>query len=454
MNAHQYAAENAEQFRQQLYDWLRIPSVSTDPERKDDMHRAAKWLVGDMRRIGFERAEILPTGGHPVVYGEWMGAGKDAPTILVYGHYDVQPAEKGDGWDSEPFEPVERDGKIYARGASDDKGQMFAQLKAFESLLARGKPEVNIKFLVEGEEEIGSQNLGQFVKSHADLLRADICVISDGSILAIDQPSIVYSLRGLVYTQLDVYGPAHDLHSGTFGGTVHNPLQALCEIIAQLHNPDGSISVPGFYDDVLTLSDDERAALKRVDWDEDEWRTECGAAIPWGEPQFTLRERMSARPTLEINGILGGFTGEGQKTVLPAKAMAKISCRLVANQDPRKIVQQLRDYIRRITPPTVRSEFHILAESHPAYVDPSAPAIQAAIRAYEKGWGKTPLFVREGGTLPIVPDLQKELNNLPVVLMGFGLTSDGPHGPNEHFSIEMFHKGIDTAIHFFEEIGA
>jgi acetylornithine deacetylase/succinyl-diaminopimelate desuccinylase-like protein len=248
--AHSYAAERAADFRQQLYQLIRIPSVSTDPERVQDMKRATEWLVQDMQRIGFHRAEVLQTAGHPVVYGEWMGAGDGAPTVLVYGHYDVQPAEMADGWTSEPFEPVERDGLIYARGASDDKGQVFAQLKAAEALLkGEGGAPVNIKFLIEGEEEIGSMNLSEFVKANASLLKADVCVISDGSILNIDQPSIVYSLRGLVYTQLEVYGPSHDLHSGTFGGTVHNPLQAICEIIAQLHNPDGSINVPGFYDD-------------------------------------------------------------------------------------------------------------------------------------------------------------------------------------------------------------
>jgi acetylornithine deacetylase/succinyl-diaminopimelate desuccinylase-like protein len=451
--AHSYAAERAADFRQQLYQLIRIPSVSTDPERVQDMKRATEWLVQDMQRIGFHRAEVLQTAGHPVVYGEWMGAGDGAPTVLVYGHYDVQPAEMADGWTSEPFEPVERDGLIYARGASDDKGQVFAQLKAAEALLkGEGGAPVNIKFLIEGEEEIGSMNLSEFVKANASLLKADVCVISDGSILNIDQPSIVYSLRGLVYTQLEVYGPSHDLHSGTFGGTVHNPLQAICEIIAQLHNPDGSINVPGFYDDVLTLADDERAELKKTDWPEDEWRRDSGAPLPWGEAQFTLRERMSARPTLEVNGILGGFTGEGQKTVLPAKAMAKISCRLVANQDANQIYQLLKEQIARLTPPTVHSELKLLAANGPGYVDRNVPAMKAAIRAYEQGWGKTPVFMREGGSLPIVPDLQTELG-VSVMLMGFGLNSDGAHGPDEHYSIEMFHKGIDTAIHFFKELG-
>jgi acetylornithine deacetylase/succinyl-diaminopimelate desuccinylase-like protein len=450
-NAHDYARTHAERFCQQLFDLLRIPSISTDPERKGDIQRAAEWLADDLRRIGFERVEIKPTAGHPVVYAEWLGAGKGAPTVLVYGHYDVQPAETEAGWTSDPFEPVERGGKIYARGAADDKGQVFAQVKAAEALLAAGGAPVNLKFLIEGEEEIGSPHLGAFVSANRDLLKADVCVISDTSILAIDRPSICYALRGLAYMEVEVFGPKQDLHSGGFGGIVHNPAQALAEIIAQLHHPDGSVAVPGFYDDVLPLSDEERAELAKSAAPEDYWREMTGVPAFWGEAAYALHERIGARPTLEVNGMVSGFYGEGSKTVLPARALAKISCRLVANQQPRRVFELVRDHIARITPPTVRSEVRLIAEAHPARTDLNNPAMQAAMAAYEKGWGKRPLFERGGGTLPVMADIQRELN-MPVVLMGFGLRSDGAHGPNEHFHVEMFHKGINTALYFFEEL--
>jgi acetylornithine deacetylase/succinyl-diaminopimelate desuccinylase-like protein len=450
-DAHEFAQANGERFRRQLFDLLRIPSISTAPAHKGDIRRAAEWLADDLRRIGFERVEIQPTAGHPVVYGEWMGAGEAAPTVLVYGHYDVQPAEIEAGWTSDPFEPVVRGGKIYARGAADDKGQVFAQVKAAESLLAAGGAPVNLKFLIEGEEEIGSPHLGAFVSANRDLLKADVCVISDTSILAIDRPSICYALRGLAYMEVEVFGPKQDLHSGGFGGIVHNPAQALAEMIAQLHHPDGSVAVPGFYDDVLPLSDEERAELAKSAAPEDYWREMTGVPAFWGEAAYALHERIGARPTLEVNGMVSGFYGEGSKTVLPARALAKISCRLVANQQPRRIFEQVRGHIARITPPTVRSEVRLIAEAHPARTDLNNPAMRAAMAAYEKGWGKRPLFERGGGTLPVMADIQRELK-MPVVLMGFGLRSDGAHGPNEHFRVEMFHKGINTAMYFFEEL--
>lgn len=451
-NAHEYARTNAERFRQQLHDLLRIPSVSTLPECAADVRRAAEWLADDMRRVGFETVEVAETAGHPIVYGEWMGAGANAPTVLIYGHYDVQPAEMVDGWSTPPFEPVEKDGKIYARGSTDDKGQVFAHIKAFESLMAtNGTLPVNVKMLIEGEEEISSVNLGEFLTANKDRLKADVCVISDSAILSIDQPAIVYALRGLVYMELEVFAASQDLHSGAFGGSVHNPAQALAEIIAQLHNPDGSISVPGFYDDVLHLDVEERAELKKTDWSESDWKKSTGAPMAWGEQAFTIRERVTARPTLEINGLVSGFYGEGAKTVLPAKALAKMSCRLVANQNPHKIYELIRDYVAKITPPTIRSEVRLLHTGEAAYVDRNIPAMKVAINAYAKGWGKPPVFMREGGSIPIVSNFQRELN-VPVLLMGFGLNSDGAHGPNEHFSIEMYHKGIDTAIYFLEEV--
>lgn len=452
-DAHEYARQHAEAFRQQLHDWLRIPSVSTLPERAGDVQRAAEWLADDLRRIGLETVEVIPTAGHPIVYAEWLKAGANAPTVLIYGHYDVQPAELSDGWAHEPFEPVERDGKLYARGSSDDKGQVFAHVKAIEALLAaEGTLPVNVKLLIEGEEEVSSLHLGEFVSANIDRLRADVCVISDGAILNQGQPSIVYALRGLVYMEIEVFGPATDLHSGGFGGTVHNPAQALAEILARLHAEDGSVSVPGFYDDVLPLDDAERAELRKTDWPLEEWSAATGLQHPWGEAAYTLRERIGARPTLEINGMVSGFYGPGAKTVLPGKALAKVSCRLVANQNPHKIYEQIRDYVASITPPTVRVEVRKLHEGDPAFVDRDMPVMQAAIRAYELGWGAPPVFMREGGSIPIVANFQRDLG-LPVILMGFGLNTDGAHGPDEHYVIEMFHKGIDTAIHFMEQVG-
>jgi acetylornithine deacetylase/succinyl-diaminopimelate desuccinylase-like protein len=448
-----FAGANRARFLEQLKNLIRIPSVSTLPEREDDMRGAAEWLAEDLRRIGTDRVEILPTGGHPVIYAEWMGAGKNAPTVLIYGHYDVQPAVKTDGWDSDPFEPIERNGKLVARGSSDDKGQVFAQVKAVECLLANGnKPPVNIKFLIEGEEEIGSPHLGKFVAENRARLLADVCIISDSGMPSIDKPTISYSTRGLMYLEIEVTGPKQDLHSGGFGGIVHNPAQALAEIIAQLHNPDGSVNVPGFYDEVLPLADDERHELMKSAKSEDEWNAVAGVPQFWGESDYQLHERIGARPTLEINGFVSGFYGPGTKTVLPAKSLAKISCRLVPDQTPQRIYELVRDQLLRLTPPTVRSEIRPLAQAYPAVMDIHAPAMKAAIAAYEKGWGMTPLFERGGGTLPIIADFQRHLNNLPVILMGFGLDSDGAHGPNESFSIEMFQKGIDTAIHFFNEL--
>lgn len=453
--AHEYAKVNAQKFRQQLYELLRIPSVSTDSERAGDVKRAAEWVASSLKQAGVNNVEVCPTEGHPVVYGEWLGAGKSAPTVLIYGHYDVQPADVTDGWDHEPFDPIERGGKIYARGSSDDKGQMFIHVKAVESLLAtEGELPINVKFFIEGEEEIGSKNLGPFLTANKGRLKAEVCLISDSGMDDISQPAITYSLRGLVAMDLIVTGPKMDLHSGMYGGIVHNPAKAITEIISKLHNSDGSVAVPGFYNDVVPLTPQEREELKKSDIPETKLKEQVGVTQAWGEAGFTLRERVGARPTLEINGIASGFYGEGIKTVLPAKAVAKITCRLVANQQPADIFERIRDYVTKITPSTVRSEVKLIRGGNAAaLVDINTPAMQAAITAYEKGWGKRPIFVREGGSIPIVTDFQRELG-LPVILMGYGLNSDGAHGPNEHFSVEMFHKGIDTAIHFLHEVAA
>lgn len=446
-----YAHTNADRFRDELFELLRIPSVSTTPELAGEVRRAGQWLVAEMQRIGFPHAELVDTKGHPIVYGEWLTAGDNAPTVLIYGHYDVQPAEMADGWDTAPFEPVVRDGKIYARGSTDDKGPVVAHLKAIESIVqTQGKLPLNIKVIFEGEEETSSLHLGDFVTAYKDRLKADACLISDTAIYAPDIPSIVYGLRGLVYMELHVQGPKTDLHSGGFGGTVHNPAQALAEIITKLHHPDGAVSVPGFYDDVAPLTDDERAELAKIPWHLDDWSKGTGITETWGEPAFSLRERVGARPTLEINGMASGFYGEGAKTVLPAKAMAKISCRLVANQNPRKIYELLRDYIASITPKTIKTELRLLHTGDAALTSRDSVAMQAAIQAYKAGWGGTdPVFTREGGSIPIVADFQRQLG-IPVVLMGFGLETDGAHGPNEHFDLDRYHKGIDTIITFHE----
>lgn len=453
-NAHEYAKTNAERFRGELLDLIRIPSVSALPEHAGDVKRAAEWLAANMRQAGLKDVEVVPTPGHPVVYGEWLEAGSSAPTVLVYGHYDVQPAKMEDGWNTPPFEPTIRNGKIYARGSTDDKGQAFAHVKAAESFLkAEGKLPVNIKLLIEGEEEISSAHLTTFIQQNRERLKADVCLISDTGMPRIDQPCITYALRGIATMEVIVQGPVIDLHSGGFGGSVHNPVQALAEIIAQLHRPDGTVTVPGFYDEVVSLKPDERVEIKEHELTESQWRVLTGAPQPWGEPDFTIEERIGARPTLEINGIAGGFYGEGFKTVLPAKALAKVSCRLVANQNPERIFEQVRDYIMKIAPPTVKVEVRSLGGGNAAYVDIHDPAMQKAVTAYEKGWGQKPFFGRGGGSIPVVADFQQELGGLPVILMGFGLEGDGAHGPNESFTIEMFHKGIDTILYYLEEVG-
>jgi acetylornithine deacetylase/succinyl-diaminopimelate desuccinylase-like protein len=416
------------------------------------VQRAAEWLAEHLRGIGAENVAVMPTAGYPVVYGDWLGAGADKPTILVYGHYDVVPAAIEDGWDTPPFEPVVKDGKIYARGATDDKGQLLIHVKALESYLESGDgPPVNLKFLLEGEEEVSSPNLRPFIETHLDLLKADICVISDSSMPTIERPAITHSLRGMTYIEIHVEGPHDDLHSGFYGGAVHNPALALVEILARLHNPDHSIAVPGFYDDVVNLTDVERAEVAKTDMSEEELLAATGAPAPWGEERFTIRERVSARPTLEINGLLSGWGGPGPKTIIPATAMAKVSCRLVGNQDPHDIYEKLKAYIESLTPPTVKVRVDLLTTGEPALIDFTLPEMQAAARAYEKGWGATPVFTRGGGSIPIVADIYT-LMKMPVVMMGYGLDTDGLHGTNEHFHIEMFQRGIETAIVYLDEL--
>ena len=450
--ARQHARTHAGRFRQELHDLLRIPSLSGDPAHAGDVRRAADWLAAHLRETGAQNVRVMPTDGHPVVYGEWLGAGDEKPTVLVYGHYDVAPAALEDGWATPPFEPVDKDGNIYARGATDDKGQLFIHVKALESYLKTGgSAPINVKFLLEGEEEVSSPNLRPFIEAHLDLLKADVCVISDSSMRTIEEPAILHSLRGVTYIEVEIKGPQDDLHSGLWGGAVHNPALALVEILSKLHNPDRSIAVPGFYDDVVALTAAERAEIAKTAISEDELKRSTGVAAAWGEADYTIRERVSARPTLEINGLLSGWTGSGPKTIVPAKALAKISCRLVGNQNPQKIHQQLQQYILSLAPPSVTMSVRLLATGEPALIDVNIPEMQAAARAYEKGWGAPPAFTRFGGSIPIVADIFS-LMHIPVVMMGYGLDDDGLHGPNERFSIEMFHRGIETAIVYLEEL--
>jgi len=445
-----YASEHDDRFLDELLEFLRIPSVSTLPEHVADVQQAAEWLAGQMEAITLQNVRIMSTGGHPVVYGEWLGV-PDRPTVLIYGHYDVQPPDPLDEWESPPFEPTVREGQIFARGASDDKGQLFAHLKAVESYLkTSGRLLVNVKFLIEGEEEVGSVNLGRFCKEHRDLLGADVAVISDTQMLGLDKPSIVFALRGLTYMEVEVRGPSHDLHSGSYGGAIHNPAQVLCEIIARLRDAQGRITIPGFYDDVRPLTEEERVQLARLPFDEAAFRDEAGVRKTWGEAGYTVLEQISARPTLDVNGLISGFTGEGAKTILPAWARAKVSMRLVTDQRSHDIAEKFRRYVESLTPDTVQLEIRELAGGAPAFVDPNIPEMQAAVRAYEAGFGHQPVFMREGASIPVV-GMFRETLGLNTVLMGFGLPDDRLHAPNEKISLESFQRGIRTAIHFLSE---
>lgn len=450
----QYADDAAARFLDEYKALLRIPSVSTLKAHAPDVARAAQVIADDMRRIGMTTVEVHQADGYlPVVYGAWDGAGADAPTVLVYTHFDVQPAAMEDGWHTDPFEPVEQDGKIIARGTLDSKSHVMIHLKAIESLLATGGAPVNLKVLLEGEEESGSAHIFQFVRQNAEKLRADVIVVSDGSLPSVDQPVLVYGLRGLMTMELTVFGPGRDLHSGHYGGNVHNPIQALTEILAPLHDEHGRVTIPGFYDEVMPLSDAERAALRDVlSFAEAEWHAVADAPQIYGDPNYTLNERMGARPTLEINGIRGGYAGEGFKTVLPSHALAKISCRLVPYQDPDTLFERIKRHIESITPPTVRAELRRIGHDAPAFLtDYTGKAMQAAISAYTRGWGKRPILSREGGSIPVTVMFQEALDG-EIVLLPYGYKGGGAHGPNEYSVTEMFHKGIKTTLYFYEAL--
>lgn len=432
----------------QLCELLRIPSVSALSEHKSDIRRAAEWLATDMARAGLGHVQVMETSGNPIVYGDWLGAGPGVPTVLVYGHYDVQPVDPLDRWVAPPFEPQVRDGEIYARGASDDKGQMFAHLKAIETMLAAGGGlPVNVKMIVEGEEEIGSPNLEPFVLAHRDLLAAASGLISDGRIVDADIPSLVYALRGMTYMEFHIKGPMRDLHSGSYGGSVHNPAQLVAEVIASLHDQNGTVTLPGFYDRVRALSPKEREALAKVPYSLAQWRQETGLKTPWGEKEYTFLERTTGRPTCEVNGMWGGFQGEGGKTIIPAEAGAKVSMRLVPDQNPLEIAELFKTHLKRFVPSDYTLEVLEHIHGWPAITPIDSKEIEAAAKAYQATWGKAPVFTREGGSIPIVSTFQKELG-APVVLMGFGL-DDNVHAPNEHFRLEHFYRGIETIIYYY-----
>lgn len=453
MNAIAYAYDNQEEFVEQLKEFLRIPSISTLSTHKADMLRAAQWLKEELERIGLEHVSISPTEGHPIVYADWLHAQRaEAPTVLIYGHYDVQPADPLELWHSPPFEPTEREGNLYGRGTADDKGQLFIHLKAIEALMqTTGQLPLNVKCIFEGEEECGGTHLDDWIDAHQELLKSDLAVISDTHILAEDQPTIVYGLRGLSYLEVHIESAKGDLHSGMYGGAVHNPIQALAELIAQLHDENGTVTVPGFYDKVLPLDEEERAELARIPYTDETLLHETGATMAWGEKEYTVVERTSARPTLEMNGIWGGFQGEGAKTVLPAKAGAKLSMRLVPNQEPWEIAQLVSQHLKRLAPPTVRLDVRELHHGDGAIIPRNLPAMQVASEAYEETFGVRPIFVREGGSIPVVASLQKKLG-IHTVLLGFGLPDDNLHAPNEKFSLAMFHKGIETVILFYQKV--
>jgi acetylornithine deacetylase/succinyl-diaminopimelate desuccinylase-like protein len=442
---------NRERYLEELKALLAIPSISALPAHAGDVKRCAEWCAGEMRRIGLQNVRLIETPGYPVVYGDWLGA-PGAPTILFYGHYDVQPVDPLDLWESPPFEATIRDGEIYARGSADDKGQVFMHFKAVEAHLKQnGRLPVNIKFILEGEEEVGSVNLDEFVRAHKADLAADVVVISDSPMFARGVPSICYGLRGLVYFQIDLRGSSTDLHSGSFGGAVANPAFVLAQMLAQMKDRGGRIRIPGFYDDVVPLKDEERQAWASLPFNEKKYRKDFGIPKLFGETDYTTLERTWARPTLEVNGMLSGFTGEGAKTVLPAVAMAKISMRLVPNQDPNRIAELFETYVRKLAPKTMELTVTRMHGGKPWMTSFDNLYVQAAGRAIEKGFGQKPVFTREGGSIPVVSTFQEELG-LPSVLFGVGLPDENAHAPNEKLDLANFHGGIIASAMLYEEI--
>ncbi|HET6231751.1 MAG TPA: dipeptidase [Longimicrobiaceae bacterium] len=447
-----YLKANRQRNLDELNEFLRIPSVSAKSEHNADTARAADWLAGRMREAGMTAVEVIPTEGHPIVLGEWRGAPAGAPTVLLYGHYDVQPPEPLDEWTSEPFEPEVRGDKLFARGSVDDKGQVYLHLKAVQAHIATsGSLPVNVVFVVEGEEEVGSPNLEKFLAANSERLQCDVVMISDTTMFAPGLPSITIGLRGLAYMEVRVQGPAVDLHSGAYGGAVVNPANALAKIIAGLHDDQGRVTVPGFYDRVVSLTAEQRAGIGELPFEEEGLREEVGAVKLGGEAGYGSLERIWARPTLDVNGLLSGYTGEGAKTVLPAKAMAKISMRLVPDQDYKEIEKLFTAHVRSLAPEGVTVEVEALHGGQPWYSEPQGPIFGAAERALEKAFGRKPVFIREGGSIPIVQAFQKRFG-VPAVLIGFGLPGENAHAPNEWMSIDNFHRGSEAIASMYDEL--
>ncbi len=442
-----------ERFRDELFDLLRIPSISGQASHRDDVGEAASWVAAHLRDAGLE-AEIAETGGHPIVLGEWRDAPEDAPTLLIYGHYDVQPPEPLEDWTSPPFEPEVRDGRIYARGAADDKGQFFMHVKALEAILeARGELPVNVVMLLEGEEEVGSPNLVPFVREHRDRLACDAVIISDSAMFAPGRPSLLFSLRGLAYFEIRVRGPDTDLHSGSYGGAVSNPGNALSRILASLHDEEGRIALPGFYDRVLDWDEETRNAIHDLPFDEEAYRTELDVPSLSGEAGYSTLERLWIRPSCDVNGLLSGYTGEGAKTVLPASAMGKVSFRLVPDQDPRRVANLLRDHVRRIAPNGVGIEVEALHDARPWRAKLEGPVFDAAVVALERAFGTRPVLTGEGGSIPIVVEFE-EILEAPSLLMGFALPGANMHAPDEWLPVENYERGIEALSYFYEGVAS
>jgi len=449
-----YLADNQTRFLEELMDWLRIPSVSADPKFHTDVLRAAEYLKTRLEEAGVQNVELCETAGNPIVYGDYI-TDPSKPTVLVYGHYDVQPADPYELWTSPPFDPVIKDEKIYARGACDDKGQVYMHVKAFEMMMRDGQGGVpcNIKFMFEGEEEIGSNNLGIFVRGNKEKLKADVILISDTGIIANDVPSIEVGLRGLSYHEVEVTGPNRDLHSGLYGGAVMNPINALCQMIASLHDDNGHITIPGFYDNVDELSAEERAEMAKAPFDEEEFKQSIGLPASAGEKGYSSMERIAIRPTLDVNGIWGGYTGEGAKTVIASKAYAKISMRLVPHQSSEEISEKFQKHFMSIAPAGVTVKVMPHHGGEPVVTPTNSIAYKAAADAMETTFGKRPVPTRGGGSIPIVAMFKTELG-LDTVLLGFGLDSDAIHSPNEHYGVFNFLKGIETIPHFYRNYAA
>lgn len=451
-NITDFIKSNKDRYLNELKHFLSYPSISTNPENKKDVLECAEYLKQHMESIGMQNAKVYPTKGHPVVYSDWLNAGADKPTVLIYGHYDVQPVDPLELWTSPPFEAEVRGENLYARGSADDKGQVFIHLKAIEAHLSQNKSlPVNIKLLIEGEEEIGSMNLGQFIKDNVELLKCDVIVVSDTSMFSKELPALGYALRGLCYMQVDVTGPNRDLHSGQYGGSVENPINALAEMISKMKDADGRILIDGFYDDVAPLSKEEKDNFAKLPFSDDEYAKGLEVDALAGEKGFSTLERIWARPTLDCNGIWGGFTGEGAKTVLPSKASAKISMRLVPNQDPDKIEKLFINFVKKIAPKSIKTEVYGQHHGKPWISPIDSKWNKAAIKALKAGFGKEPVFMREGGSIPIVFTLEEYLK-APTVLLGFGLPDENAHSPDEHLNMNNFYNGILTSADFYEEL--